>query len=124
MEVDRDHINLSRDELHAIVTDAIGRAMSDQVIAPFRAYTAREAAALLGFSKWQTIYDIPENELPKCLVGPARKSIRYFGADLLAYLKGAPPIDVGVILDQLRSRISAPAPVRPMPGSKEPVRRL
>lgn len=103
--------------MQSLVADAVREALEGSSIQPMRVYTAEEAGNLLGFTRWQTIYEIPECELPKCRIGPARRSVRYFGADLLAYLKGVDPLDVGAILDEVRSRIGVPAPVMPAPNA-------
>ena len=55
---------------------------------PFRLYTVAEAADILGLDR-ATMYEIPEAELPRCNVGPARGATRWMGADLLAYARGA-----------------------------------
>jgi hypothetical protein len=71
---------------------------------PFRLYTAAEAADVLGLDR-ATMYEIPEAELPRCNVGPARGATRWMGADLLAYARGADPIDYEAILGDLRDAL-------------------
>lgn len=71
-------------------------------------YTAREAAAWLRLSNWKSIYEIAEKELPRCKVGPRRGRIRYLGADLLCYVRGIEPLDIGATMTELKSRLSKP----------------
>lgn len=74
---------------------------------PFKLYTAQEAATILGLDR-TTIYDIPEADLPRCRVGPARGSTRWMGADLLAYAQGLDPIDYESLLKDLRETLQQP----------------
>jgi len=71
---------------------------------PFALYTAEEAADVLGLDR-ATMYEIPETELPRCDVGPARGATRWMGADLLAYMKGLDPVDYESILEDLRDEL-------------------
>ena len=83
-------------------------------IVPARLYTAADANRLLGFKR-MTIYEIPETDLPRCRVGPARGSLRFLGADLVAYAKGVPVADTQALVDgaraELRDRLSKPSVV-------------
>jgi hypothetical protein len=79
---------------------------------PFRLYTAAEAADVLGLDR-ATMYEIPEAELSRCNVGPARGATRWMGADLLAHARGADPIDYEAILGDLRDAL------RRTPSSRE-----
>lgn len=116
-------VHISPDEMQEMMTAAVRSALDHRAISPFKAYTAAELADILSIDV-KSVYEIPPNELPQCRVGPRRGAIRYFGADILAYLKGEDPVDVGVILDQVRSKIGAPAPVRAMPSSSGKKRRM
>lgn len=49
-------------------------------------YSAAEAAQVLGFRRRNTIYEIPERDLPRTRVGPRRGRTMFRGEDLLAYL--------------------------------------
>lgn len=71
-------------------------------------YTAREAAAWLRLSNWKSVYEIAETELPRCKIGPSRGRIRYWGADLLCYVRGMPPLDMQTVIDAVRERITGP----------------
>jgi hypothetical protein len=71
---------------------------------PFELYESTGAAEFLGIDR-STLYDIPETELPRCRVGPARGSTRWMGADLLAYARGLDPIDYKSVLDELREEL-------------------
>jgi hypothetical protein len=92
---------------------------------PFRLYTAAEAADVLGLDR-ATMYEIPEAELPRCNVGPARGATRWMGADLLAYARGADPIDYEVVLDELREELrkTPSSKERPPTGDKKGKRRV
>lgn len=104
-------------------------ATSGLAIESGRLYTPEEAARLLGFGtpeepRTKTLYDIPEADLPKCRVGPARGAVRYFGADLIAYAKGLPPLDYGEHIDRIRRQLARPSPVRPMTADPAAPRRV
>lgn len=100
----------------------------------WRGYTAAEAGTILGIKRTGTLYEIPEAELPRVRVGPARNAVRFFGVDLLCYMRKLKPIDWPAVRDQaeatvLRQSDTAPdrpaaASVRPMPGGSGPVRVL
>lgn len=92
---------------------------------PFRLYTAAEAADILGLDR-ATMYEIPDAELPRCNVGPARGATRWMGADLLAYARGADPIDYEVALDELREELrkTPSSKERPPTGDKKGKRRV
>jgi len=78
---------------------------------PFELYTAEEAATILGLDR-ATMYDIPETELPRCEVGPARGATRWMGADLLAYARGLDPLDYQSLIEDLRKEMRQPHPDR------------
>lgn len=98
----------------AIASDVTEGPTDELAIAPGRLYSASEANALLGFDR-MTIYEIPEADLPRCKIGPSRGSLRFLGADLLAYAKGLPQIDTQAMIDEARQtledRLSRPGPV-------------
>ena len=73
----------------------------------WRLYRAREAADILGLDR-TTMYDIPESDLPRCRVGPARGSVRWLGADLLAYVKGLDPVDYEAVIEHLKEQLRRP----------------
>jgi hypothetical protein len=97
-----------RDEILSGVQDLLkeqrvrGAGSSD--LDPFELYDSTGAAEFLGIDR-STLYDIPETELPRCRVGPARGSTRWMGADLLAYARGLDPIDYKSVLDELREEL-------------------
>ena len=49
-------------------------------------FTAAEAAQALGFRRRNTVYEIPECDLPRTRVGPRRGRTMFRGEDLLAYI--------------------------------------
>ena len=58
-----------------------------------RCYTRRQAAEFLGYADVSALDAIPEADLPRQRVGEGRRSVRYYGLDLLCYLKRIPPPD-------------------------------
>lgn len=96
----------------ACIKDALGEneirnAFDDTDFDPWKLYKVREAADILGLD-CVTMYDIPETELPRCRVGPARGSTRWMGADLLAYARGLDPLDYQSLIKDLREEIRRP----------------
>lgn len=79
-------------------------------------YTVKEAALLLRFSRVDSIYEIPEAALPRCRVGPSRGSVRFYGADLLAYAKGLEGVDYAEVIRGLKERLIS----SPLSGSPDP----
>lgn len=120
----KDHIERT---VHAAVETALGQhevgRSPETELDPFHLYTAREAADVLGLDR-ATMYDIPEEELPRCRVGPARGSTRWMGADLLAYARGLDPIDYEGTLNELREELRTPRGRAPPGGDGEKTRIL
>jgi len=101
-----------RDEILEGVRSIVGElrtGASESELDPFALYTAQEAADILGLDR-ATMYEIPEAELPRCEIGPARGATRWMGADLLAYMKGLDPVDYETVLSDLREELSSPHP--------------
>jgi len=114
----RDMMESLRDEIldgvESLIEAAVSRGQSREVteLDPFELYTASEAADLLGLDR-ATMYEIPESELPRCQVGPARGATRWMGADLLAYARGLDPLDYQQMIEELRDEMRQPhAPVQ------------
>lgn len=97
-------------------------ATAESELDPYELYGSREAADYLGIDR-STLYDIPEADLPRCRVGPARGSTRWMGADLLAYARGLEPLDYESILDELRDELR-PGPAARSDRTDEPNRVL
>lgn len=98
-----------RDEIlegvRSIVRSALEQPSTDDSgLDPFQLYTAQEASEVLGLDR-ATMYEIPEAELPRCDVGPARGATRWMGADLLAYSRGLDPVDYESVLEDLRDEL-------------------
>ena len=98
-----------RDEIlegvRSIVQSALRRPSTDDSgLDPFQLHTAQEAADVLGLDR-ATMYEIPEAELPRCDVGPARGATRWMGADLLAYSRGLDPVDYESVVEDLRDEL-------------------
>lgn len=68
-----------------------------------RAYSAKEVAGLLGTNRVESIYDIPEDELPR--VRRIGKGFGYLGINILCYMAGRPPIDLGAAVEAYRERL-------------------
>jgi len=116
-----------RDEIlegvRSIVQSALHQPSTDDSgLDPFQLYTAQEAADVLGLDR-ATMYEIPEAELPRCDVGPARGATRWMGADLLAYSRGLDPVDYESVLEDVRSELRR-TPSSPSEPSDGPVERV
>lgn len=77
--------------------------------------TAAEAAARLGLSV-RAVYDIPDAELPRYMVGAKRDQLRYMEADVDSYklvLLKRPPLPARVLreLHRLSKRAGLPSPL-------------
>lgn len=132
---------LTPDQLTSLVRDAVAAALAaappatagtdPRAVHPDRIYTAEEANDLLGFgrtkSERMTIYDIPEEELPRCRVGPKRGASRFLGADLVAYARGLALPDIQALADgargRLAERLERPSPVAGAVGASAGSRR-
>lgn len=91
----------------------------DSDVDPWRLYTSKQAAGILGIDDRDTVTRIDETELPKRWVGPNRGALRYLGADLLCYATMLPPLDVALVRDRLAARLNRTAPtIQAMPASK------
>lgn len=97
-----------RDEILNGVRDILQqestKATEESELDPYELYRSKEAAEFLGIDR-STLYDIPEADLPRCRIGPARGATRWMGADLLAYARGLEPLDYESILDELRENL-------------------
>jgi hypothetical protein len=54
-------------------------------------YSAAELAALFGFERVETIYEIPESELVPTRVGPRRGRKLFRGRDVMRYVDAGRP---------------------------------
>ena len=64
---------------------------------PIRVYTAKEVADLLGTTRVASIYEIPEDQLPR--VRRIGSSIGFLGINVLSYMHRLPPIDIEAYVD-------------------------
>lgn len=105
-----------QDRLDEMMARALAKALAERErdkppavparpIDPDTLYTPAEAATLLGLRRTKSMSEIPTTDLPKCKVGPARGSVRYLGADLLAYARGLAVPDLQPVLDAARERL-------------------
>jgi len=84
----------------------------------WKSYAAGEAAEILGLKRRGSIYEIPEAELPRSRVGPARGSTTFLGLDLLVYMKGLSPVDWQAVRDRAEGLGPGRLPsVRPLGAS-------
>ena len=58
-------------------------------IDPQRFYDADEVSKALGLRRRKTVYEIPEDDLPRYRVGPGRRTVRFLGRDVVTYLEAA-----------------------------------
>lgn len=92
-------------------------ALDDLGLEPMRAYTAREAARLLGITE-NSIYKIDEAELPR--VRRNGTAIGFLGIHIIGYMHRLPPVDVAGCVERMRARLleqaeaARPGPVRPL----------
>lgn len=81
-------------------------------INPWEMYTAEEVRQRLHFRKVDTVYGIPEHDLPRHRRGPRGGAIRYLGADIICYMLGYPPPDHKALRarleEQLRESVELP----------------
>ena len=88
---------------------------ADLGLEPLRVYTAKEVARLLGTTRVASIYEIPEEELPR-----ARRigsGVGFLGLNVLCYVQGRPPVDLDALIDRYRDRLMQdrhPTAVRPL----------
>ncbi len=80
---------------------------------PLRAYTAKEVAQMLGTDRVASVYEIPDDELPR--VRRIGASVGFLGINVLCYMHRLPPVDVARAIDEYRSRLMQDRPtVRPI----------
>ncbi len=88
--------------------------LNDLGIAPLRAYSAEEVAEILGTTRINSIYEIPERELPR--VRRVGRAVGYLGINVLCYMHGLKPVDVAGAIEQFRARLldERPSSVKPL----------
>lgn len=75
---------------------------------PMRVYTAKEAAHFLGTKREQSVYEIPEEELPRARsIGT---KVGFLGIHLVCYQLKLPPVDVAGAVEQFRQRLMQDRP--------------
>ncbi len=70
---------------------------------PLRAYSAKEVAKLLGTARVASVYEIPEDELPR--VRRIGSAVGFLGINVVAYMHGLAPVDVAAAVEQYRDRL-------------------
>ena len=80
----------------------------------FRAYSAKEVAQLLGIKWVASVYEIPDDELPR--VRRIGKKVGFLGINVLCYMHALEPVDVAGALERYRERLldERPAAVQPL----------
>lgn len=86
-------------------------------------YTAKEVALMLGVNRVQSVYDIPEDLLPR--VQRIGVTHGYLGINVLAYMAQVPPVDVAAAVEAFRERTMADRPrVQPLRAEEDERRRI
>ncbi len=90
----------------------------DLGIAPLRAYSAEEVAEILGTTRINSIYEIPEDELPR--VRRIGRAVGFLGINILCYMHSLPPVDVAGAIEEYRERLMRDrANIRPLRAQSE-----
>ncbi len=91
---------------------------------PLRAYSAKEVAELLGTRRLASIYEIPEDELPR--VRRIGRAVGFLGINVLCYMHGLAPVDVPGAIETFRERLMQERrpTVRPLHPRKEDKTRI
>ena len=107
------------DELKQMVAQLVTRAPAPAVdlpalgLDPMRAYSAKEVADILGIKRVASVYEIPDDELPR--VKRVGTSIGFLGINVLCYMHGLPPVDVAAAVEAYRQRLIQDRPsVKPL----------
>lgn len=87
--------------------------LDDLGIDPMRAYTVKEVAQMLGTKRVASVYEIPEEELPR--VKRIGSHLGFLGINVLCYMHGLPPVDVAALVERYRERLIQDRPkVQPL----------
>lgn len=91
---------------------------------PMKAYSAEEVAGWLGINRVESVYEIPNDELPR--VRRIGRNIGYLGINVLCYMHNLPPVDIRAVTEGYRDRLMQERPnVIPLhPHSEEKTRVL
>lgn len=82
-------------------------------IEPLRTYDAKEAAHILGIKRVQSVYEIPDEDLPR--VKRIGSNVGFLGINLLCYSHGLAPVDMTAAIEQFRARLMSDRPnVQPL----------
>lgn len=88
-----------------------------------RVYSVKEAARLLGTNRIESVYAIPEDELPR--VKRIGSRIGFLGINLLCYMHQVPPVDMQAAIEAFRERIINERPtIKPIHPSKPGLTRV
>ena len=81
---------------------------------PLRAYSAKEVAEMLGTTRVASVYEIPENELPR--VKRIGSTVGFLGINVLCYMHSLDPMDVAGAVERYRERLldERPRAVQPL----------
>ena len=72
-------------------------------VEPLKVCSAKEVASMIGTSRVQSVYQIPEEELPRVRRIGCDKG--YLGINVLCYIHGLPPVDIAAAIEQYRKRL-------------------
>jgi len=103
-------LNDQLDEIKSMVTASARPALpaGDLGIELGRAYSPKEVAHLLGTSRTKSVYEIPEEELPR--VRRIGSGIGFLGINVLCYMHGMPPVDMQSVIEGYRETLMKSAP--------------
>lgn len=86
-------------------------------------YTAKEVAAFLGVKRIESIYEIPQGELPR--VKRIGSSIGYLGINVLCYMLSLPPVDMKALVVQYKAQLEEEAcQIHPIKSKNGAMRRV
>ena len=90
---------------------------------PSKIYTAKEVAEIFGIDRVATIYDIPQDELPRVRLNSRRYG--YWGINILCYMSGQTPVDIEAIIKGHKDRLKKEHPnIMPIGTKKEGLKRV
>lgn len=85
-----------------------------------KVYTAQEVAGILGTKRKESVYEIPQSELPR--VRRVGKHFGYLGINVLCYMHSLPPVDMKATIESYRERLkqerTTVIPLRPVKKGK------
>ena len=112
--IKNEHIDLMREAM----TRAFREMLREQGLLPWRLYSAKEVANVIGISD-KAVYAIPEVVLPRTRTGEAQSGVRYLGLHVMCYLLGSEPLDPDLLIDEAQRSMQNRGRIHAMrPGGK------